>query len=104
VSTANGKGERPYLRGSFFNTLLGSGNRPRAYDFRHHFALTNLNRWIVSGVEIGSKLPYLSRYMGHSRPANTDYYLHLVPEFFPTFCEKVRSTEAVLPEVLDGRQ
>ena len=82
----------------------GSGNRPRAYDFRHHFALTNLNRWIVSGVEVGSKLPYLSRYMGHSRPANTDYYLHLVPEFFPTFCEKVRSTEAILPEVLDGRQ
>jgi integrase/recombinase XerD len=81
----------------------GSGNRPRAYDFRHHFALTNLNRWIASGVDVGSRLPYLSRYMGHSSLESTDYYLHLVPEFFQTFSEKLRSTEAMLPEVDDGQ-
>jgi len=39
---------------------MGPGNKPRAYDFRHHFALTNLNRWITSGFEVGSRLPYLS--------------------------------------------
>ena len=44
-------------------------------------------------------LPYLSRYMGHSSITSTDYYLHLVPEFFPTFSETVSATEAVLPEV-----
>ena len=77
----------------------GCGNRPRAYDFRHHFALSNLNRWIAAGVEVNSMLPYLSRYMGHSSITSTDYYLHLVPEFFPTFSEKVSATEAVLPEV-----
>ena len=81
----------------------GSGSKPRAYDFRHHFALTNLNRWIASGLDVGSKLPYLSRYMGHSSLQSTDYYLHLVPEFFQTFSEKVRCTEAVLPEVDDGQ-
>jgi len=77
----------------------GCGNKPRAYDFRHHFALSNLNRWIASGVDINSKLPYLTRYMGHSCMESTDYYLHLVPEFFQTFSEKVRITENVLPEV-----
>jgi integrase len=77
----------------------GCGNRPRAYDFRHHFALSNLNRWIAGGVDVNSRLPYLSRYMGHSCIESTDYYLHLVPEFFHTFCEKVRATEALLPEV-----
>ena len=77
----------------------GFGNKPRAYDFRHHFALTNLNRWIASGAEVNAKLPYLSRYMGHANIASTDYYLHLVPEFFGTFSEKVRVTETVLPEV-----
>jgi integrase/recombinase XerD len=82
----------------------GTGNRPRAYDFRHHFALTNLNRWIASGVDVGSRLPYLSRYMGHSSLESTDYYLHLVPEFFQTFSEKLRSTEAMLPEVHDEQQ
>ena len=44
-------------------------------------------------------LPYLSRYMGHASLASTDYYLHLVPEFFATFAAKVRATEAILPEV-----
>jgi integrase len=80
----------------------GFGNRPRAYDLRHHFALTNLNRWIAAGVDVNSRLPYLSRYMGHSCIESTDYYLHLVPEFFHTFSEKLRPTEAVLPEVDDG--
>jgi integrase len=75
------------------------GSKPRAYDFRHHFALANLNRWVVSGVDVNAKLLYLSRYMGHSNIASTDYYLHLVPEFFQTFREKVRPTEAVLPEL-----
>ena len=82
----------------------GCGNRPRAYDFRHHFALTNLNRWITTGVEVNAMLPYLSRYMGHSSLASTDYYLHLVPEFFPAFAAKVRATEAVLPEVDHDRE
>jgi len=77
----------------------GAGSKARAYDFRHHFALANLNRWIASGVDTGTRLPYLSRYMGHSGIQSTDYYLHLVPEFFGSFCEKVRPTEAVLPEV-----
>lgn len=81
-----------------------SGIRPRAYDFRHHFALSNLNRWIASGVDVNAKIPYLSRYMGHSCMESTDYYLHLVPEFFHTFSEKVRPTEALLPEVDYGEE
>lgn len=77
----------------------GCGNKPRAYDFRHHFALSNLNKWIGADADVNSKLPYLTRYMGHSCMKSTDYYLHLVPEFFQTFSEKVRITENVLPEV-----
>lgn len=79
--------------------MQGFGNKPRAYDLRHHFALSNLNRWIAAGVDVNSRLPYLSRYMGHSCIQSTDYYLHLVPEFFQTFSEKVRITETVIPEV-----
>jgi integrase len=76
-----------------------SGKKPRAYDFRHHFALSNLNRWVAAEVNVNSMLPYLSRYMGHTCIESTDYYLHLVPEFFHTFCEKVRPTETLLPEL-----
>lgn len=96
----------PMFRGIWKDAGLGqgSGNRPRAYDLRHHFALTNLNRWIASGADVNSRLPYLSRYMGHSCIESTDYYLHLVPEFFHTFSEKLRPTEAVLPEVDYGQE
>ncbi len=82
----------------------GCGNRPRAYDFRHHFALSTLNKWIETGVEVDAMLPYLSRYMGHASLVSTDYYLHLVPEFFATFAAKVSVTEAVLPEVDHGQE
>ena len=82
----------------------GFGSKPRAYDLRHHFAFANLNRWVACGVDVNAMLPYLSRYMGHSGIQSTDYYLHLVPEFFQTFCEKVRPTEAVLPEVDYGEE
>ena len=71
----------------------------RARHKRHHFALSNLNRWATDGVDVNSMLPYLSRYMGHSCIESTDYYLHLVPEFFHTFSEKVRPTETLLPEL-----
>ena len=77
----------------------GNGNRARAYDFRHHFAISNLNRWIAAGISVNSKLPYLSRYMGHACIESTDYYLHLVPEFFHTFSKKIQATAAVLPDV-----
>ena len=79
--------------------LQGSGNKPRAYDFRHHFALSNLNRWIAAGIDVNVRLPYLTRYMGHSCMRSTDYYLHLVPEFFHTFSQITRITETVLPEM-----
>ncbi len=62
-----------------------SGSKARAYDFRHHFAFANLNRWIEEGTDVNTMLPYLMRYMGHSSLKSTFYYLHLVPDFFSTF-------------------
>jgi integrase/recombinase XerD len=37
--------------------------------------------------------------MGHASLESTFYYLHLVPEFFPTFSEKTKILEELLPEV-----
>lgn len=76
-----------------------SGSKARAYDFRHHFAFANLNRWIEAGSDVNTMLPYLMRCMGHSSLKSTSYYLHLVPEFFATFSEKTKTLEALLPEV-----
>jgi integrase len=75
------------------------GTRPRAYDFRHHFAWTNLNRWAADGMDLNVMLPYLMRYMGHQTISETLYYFHFVPEFFPTYKDMARNLNDVIPEV-----
>lgn len=73
--------------------------RPRAYDFRHHFAWANLNRWAAEGLDVNTMLPYLMRYMGHQSVSETLYYFHFIPEFFPTYKSMSASLEDLLPEV-----
>ena len=75
--------------------------RPRAYDFRHHFAWANLNRWAAEGLDVNAMLPYLMRYMGHQTVKETLYYFHFVPEFFPTYRELSSTLEDMIPEVPD---
>lgn len=72
---------------------------PRAYDFRHHFAWANLNRWAAEGLDINAMIPYLMRYMGHKSIKETLYYFHFVPEFFPTYNSITEKREDILPEV-----
>jgi integrase/recombinase XerD len=79
-----------------------SGNPPRVYDSRsgHTFAVKRLNLWVQEGKALTACLPYLSLYMGHAQLTATDYYLHLVPEFFPVVKEKSRAYGAnLIPEV-----
>jgi len=80
------------------------GTRPRAYDLRHHFAWSNLNRWAAEGKDINVMLPYLMRYMGHESIQETLYYFHFVPEFFPTYKKLSASLEDILPEVPDEKE
>lgn len=77
------------------------GSRPRAYDFRHHFAWANLNRWAADGLDLNVMLAYLMRYMGHQSVSETLYYFRFVPEFFPVFREMTENLEDILPEVPD---
>jgi integrase/recombinase XerD len=78
------------------------GNPPRVHDFRHTFAVKCLNRWILEGKDLNAYLPYLCMYLGHAHFSDTDYYLHLVPEFFPVFREKtLQKCANLIPEVKD---
>lgn len=101
----NGFG-RGYLRYNF-KIIWDSANKAcdtspvRVYDLRHHFALTNLNRWIKEGKNIDSMILYLMKFMGHVSLDSTYYYLHLIPAFFPTYTHMTRALSDVLPEVDD---
>lgn len=100
----------PYVSSAFSNNFrriwmeafpdFPNEKLPREYDFRHNFAIANLNRWAREGLDINVMLPYLMRYMGHSHIKSTLYYFHFVPDFFPTFNEMSLPTEDVIPEVV----
>jgi len=53
----------------------------RAYDFRSHYAVANINSWEQKGPEWLDKLLYLSRSMGHTKIESTCYYFQLTPMF-----------------------
>lgn len=104
--------DAPYGANSFQKNFLkiwytafpekqGNGVSIRAYDFRHHFAYANMNRWLKGGKDVNVMLPYLMRYMGHQDIENTLYYFHLVPDIYHTIVEKSSLFEGLLPEVND---
>lgn len=75
------------------------GARPRPYDFRHHFAYANIERWMMQGDDVTAMLPYLSRYMGHATFESTYYYVHTSPDFLNTYASITQASQAILPEV-----
>jgi len=75
------------------------GTRPRPYDFRHHFAYANIERWMTQGKDVNAMLPYLSRYMGHAGFESTFYYVHTSPDFMHDYAHITAHSTSLLPEV-----
>ena len=76
-----------------------NGQQPRPYDFRHHFAYANIERWMTQGRDVTAMLPYLSRYMGHATIDSTYYYIHTSPEFMDGYAQITQKSQSLLPEV-----
>jgi len=77
---------------------------PRAYDFRHHLAYYNINKWTREGIDVNAMIPYLMRYMGHDNIKHTLYYFHLVPGFYNDFKTLTKNLENLIPEVDDEEE
>lgn len=54
--------------------------QPRWHDFRHTFAVSTLLEWYRAGVDVQSRVPMLSTWLGHVAPASTYWYLQASPE------------------------
>jgi integrase len=76
-----------------------AGQQPRPYDFRHHFAYANIQRWMMAGADVAAMLPYLSRYMGHATFESTYYYVHTSPAFMAAYAQITGKSQSLLPEV-----
>jgi integrase len=75
------------------------GQQPRPYDFRHHFAYANVERWAREGKDVTAMLPYLARYMGHASVDSTYYYIQTSPDFMRDYAHLAASGQSLLPEV-----
>lgn len=64
---------------------------PRPYDLRHSFAVDRLTRWYRQGVDLHSRLPWLSAYMGHDDILGTETYLTATPELLRIAGNRFRS-------------
>lgn len=80
---------------------LDTKPKPRAYDFRHHFACANIMKWMDEGKDVHALLPYLMTYMGHSDLKSTYYYVHLIPEFMNKYNDLSSISNTLVPEVED---
>ena len=71
----------PTFRRLCDQTGIGDG-APHAdlHDFRHSFAVRALLDWYRAGVDVQSRLAWLSTYLGHSEPRYTYHYLSAAPE------------------------
>lgn len=81
------------------------GNSPRVHDWRHSFCVYRLNQWVRENKDVSVLYPYLSEYLGHSNFADTDYYLSLVPSFYPEMHSRMAPVnDDILPEVLGDEE
>ena len=78
---------------------LTGGQQPRPYDFRHHFAYANIERWMLRGTDVTAMLPYLARYMGHATVESSYYYIHTSPDFMDAYADITDKAQSLLPEV-----
>mgnify|MGYP000844609605 CR=1 FL=1 len=72
-------------------TYRGKDLGPRVHDLRHTFVCHNIQAWAENGIPISSKLPILSKYLGHKSTMATQWYLRLTAETYPhirEICER----------------
>jgi integrase len=69
--------------------------RPRIHDFRHGFAVQTLINWHRAGVDAGARMPALSTYLGHVRPASTYWYLSAVPELMELAAARLQTSSEI---------
>jgi len=58
----------------------GATVTPRIHDHRHSFAVKTLLGWYQQGVDVPSRISWLSTYLGHREPRYTYHYLSAAPD------------------------
>jgi integrase len=73
--------------------------QPTIHCLRHTFVVNKVNEWMDAGVNLGTMMPYLSRYLGHASIAETQYYYHTIAQAFPIVRRHNAISTTIIPEV-----
>ncbi|WP_102400990.1 tyrosine-type recombinase/integrase [Haloimpatiens massiliensis] len=73
-----------------------TSKKPTCHRLRHTFAVNSMRKCISEGEDFDIMIRYLSRYMGHSCPQNTMYYLHMVVTLVPEIRKMAKGYEDIL--------
>ena len=87
----------------FWNRTTFAGKvdkKPTVQSLRHTFVVNKMNEWMDANVDTGVMMPYLSRYLGHSSIAETQYYFHTIEQAFPIVRRHDVASQGVIPEVV----
>ncbi|MEW5884847.1 MAG: tyrosine-type recombinase/integrase [Armatimonadota bacterium] len=98
----NGWGGEPGYTGAGFADLMrklfrrggirnAAGRTPRVHDLRFSFAVHALLRWYRAGIDVQTRLPALSTYMGHASISATQYYLRFLEPVARLACDRFES-------------
>lgn len=75
----------------------GSTVIPRIHDHRHSFAVKTLLCWYQQGVDVPSRISWLSTYLGHREPRYTYHYLSAAPDLLAHAARLLNDAQAVRP-------
>ncbi len=74
------------------------GPGPHLHDLRHTFAVRRMLQWYRDGIDVHARLPELSVYLGHVRPADTYWYLTATPQLLATAAQRFKRFAALAGE------
>jgi integrase len=81
--------------------LAGVGARstvtPRIHDHRHSFTVKTLLGWYRDGVDVRSRISWLSTYLGHREPRYTYHYLSAAPDLLAHAARLLNDAQAARP-------
>lgn len=75
----------------------GSNVTPRIHDHRHSMAVKTLLGWYQDGLDVPSRIGWLSTYLGHREPRYTYHYLSAAPDLLAHAARLLNDAQAVRP-------
>jgi len=75
----------------------GSTVTPRIHDHRHSMAVKTLLGWYQDGLDVPSRIGWLSTYLGHREPRYTYHYLSAAPDLLAHAARLLNDAQAARP-------